>query len=401
MTENVQPTYTLDGVALRRAWWGTPLKMTLWLVLIAYVVAWIAAIYMSQPDCSRCTPGNTANIFSYRIGVFTPLLWALGFALIGFVFGEVGVGMVSDNSMKALGFVFLDDAHWLTQRVHAMAAKLDLPAPKVGIMNQVNAFAMGTSREDAAVILGVPLINKLPPDELNAVIGHELAHIASGDMRRMIFAEGYQNLFGFVVGAIGIVFTVLLQAALKHGHLDGGSAGLLRGIGGLGRYTLGFGSEVIVKGVSRSREFYADAIGASLSSPEAMARALERLGGITTAPTPAEDRYAYLMFRGGGGDLLSTHPTTENRVAALRSGEYLGRMRAAHTRRQQLRVQARAAMRQAGAGFMFGAGKVVELAVLGVQQALAAIAQRKAARGSMAPTRSAGDAGPGRIEPRF
>ena len=399
--ENTQPAYSLDGIALRRAWWGTPLKMTLWLIVIAYVIAFFIAIYMGKPDCSRCTPIGPFDVLRYRIGVFTPLFWALGFAFIGFMFGEVGTGMVSNNSMKALGFKFLDEAHPLTQRVHAMATKLDLPAPKVGIMNQVNAFAVGTSREDAAVILGVPLVNKLAYDELNAVIGHELGHIVSGDMRRMIFAEGYQNLFGVVVGAIGIVFTVLIQTALKYGHLNGSSAGLLRGIGGLGRYTLGFGSEVMVKGVSRSREFYADAIGASLSSPDAMARALQRISGVTSAPTPAEDRYAYLMFRGSGGDLLSTHPNTEDRIAALRSGDYLNRMRVAHTRRRQHRAQVRAAVRQAGDGFMFAAGKVVELAVVGVQRVLAAIAQRKAARGSVVPAPSPEEAHRTRIEPGF
>ncbi|MGD9730498.1 MAG: M48 family metalloprotease, partial [Nitrospiraceae bacterium] len=94
-----------------------------------------------------------------------------------------------------------------------------------------------------------------------------------------------------------------------------------------GRYVLFIGGELIVKNLSRKREYYADAIGASLTSPDAMIRALEKLERLGRNETAAEECYGHLMFKGVGfGHVFSTHPTTEDRCRALRSGTYLEKL---------------------------------------------------------------------------
>ncbi|WP_342154320.1 M48 family metalloprotease [Methylorubrum sp. SB2] len=336
MNENQTTSSVLSGAKLSRASWSTPIWMTLWLVVLAYAVSYIIAGYMGQPNswCRRCAPTPAWNVLRDQIGLLTPLWWGLGVSAFGMAIGLSAMVAAEERTQKALNFRFLDNDHTLTRRVHTLAARLDLPPPRVGIMNAANAFAVGTDRRSAAVILGVPLINSLRTDELDAVIGHELGHIASGDMRGMVFAEGYQSMFGAFFATIGIIIQILLSVALKSGHAGGGTAPLVNAFTTLGRVLFGFVGEVLTKGLSRKREFYADAIGAAVTSPDAMTRVLQRLEGLPVKATPAENKYAYLMFKGRGGDLFSTHPSTADRIAALQSGAYLTRMKAAHLRSQ-------------------------------------------------------------------
>jgi len=218
----------------------------------------------------------------------------------------------------------LDDNHPLTQRVHHFAKKLDLPLPTVAVTDVVNAFAVGSSMNKAMVVLGVPLARHLSPEELDAVIGHELGHIVSGDMRQMQFAEGYQRMFGEVfhftgrlVGQMGASMASSRSSAAL-GQMMGNTVAFL------GRALLNLGGEVMVKGLSRSREYYADAIGASLTSPAAMAGALDKLSTLSADETPAESEYSYMMFRGGSLRwIFSTHPAMEKRKAALEKRTHL------------------------------------------------------------------------------
>lgn len=210
------------------------------------------------------------------------------------------------------GVEYLPDDHWLTQRVGALADKLGLEKrPEVGVTEVYNAFAMGR-RSNAIVVIGKPLIATLSEDELNAVIGHELGHVHSNDMQRMQFAEGFQRMLGntiLVISTLGIRLLAKDRAGVTIGHA----------VSGLFRHTVFIGTELAVKGLSRSREYVADATGAQLSSPEAMISALERVHGVAAKPTAAESRYGYLMFKGSSlGVFFSTHPTLDARVRSLR-----------------------------------------------------------------------------------
>lgn len=246
-------------------------------------------------------------------------------AAIAVFFGLCGMAMGSgyDRSAKlaltvGLGVNELAASHPMTQRVHALAAKLNLPPPSVALMHQANAYAIGSSPEDAAVVLGVPLVKHLTADELDAVIGHELGHIVSGDMRRMQFAEGYQQMF---VSMFVIFVNALVQAIAK--TRSGAKLGYT--LGDLGRVTLFAVSELAVKRTSRSREYVADAIGAVLTSPEAMQGALNKIHNLPSGRHDVVRRYQSLMFcgLGGGASVFGTHPTLNQRIAALDKGRHI------------------------------------------------------------------------------
>lgn len=310
----------LVGMKLRRPWWIVPLFMTFSTVVMAYLIVG-GFRYLSG------TGGRWNRAESWAQGIEMAGPWpayvALALSALGIAWGWRYVQRTKLALTDGFGVKYLQADHLLTQRVHALAARLDLPPPAVGLTAQVNAFACGPSPDKAAVIVGVPLAKHLSREELDAVIGHELGHIVSGDMRQMQLAEGFQSMFGNVFGTV----TALVGSVAASQVRDRTTAHAIRSGSGilnlLGRYIIAFASELMVKGLSRNREYYADAVGAALTSPQAMASALERIHKIAAKPTDVESAYGYLMFRGSSfGRLFSTHPTMERRQAALEKGTY-------------------------------------------------------------------------------
>lgn len=302
---------SLDAQRLGRWRWTTPVAMTFAIIVTFYVLAMLFALMGSSTF-----RGSVIGPWPFYVGLF--------FAAIGLLWGRrfsaAARGLVSGS----FGVEYLPSDHWLTLKIHTLADKLDLPHPDVGITEAVNAFAVGTSASKASVVIGKPLIANLSPEELDAVIGHELGHIASGDMARMQFAEGYQSMFANVFNFVALFAGAMAASAAKRRSEAQLAHGLGQVVGMLGRNIIFFSGELIVKGLSRSREFYADAIGASLASPQAMISALEKLGRIPATPTAAEHQYGYLMFKGVSlGSLFATHPTIAQRKADLERGTYL------------------------------------------------------------------------------
>ena len=302
----------LDSRRLERPRWVPPLQMTVSIILACYAIVWLLLML----DHGGLVP----FILAFRDGGTWPLYIGLAFGAVGLLFGFRFSSAARATVGGGFGVRYLDDGHSLTQRVHALAQKLDLPPPRVGLISAVNAFAMGRNRADAVVAIGIPLVNGLAPEELDAVIGHELGHIASADMQRMQFAAGFQRMFGA---------TIRTAATLGSGVSQTRSANILiMALGTLLHRTVMLGSELLMMGLSRAREYHADAVGAALTSPAAMIGALEKLHALPSTPTPAENRYGYLMARGNGrlGRLFSTHPTLEQRRKALVDGGYVRRL---------------------------------------------------------------------------
>ncbi len=220
----------------------------------------------------------------------------------GTFWGYVGLGAQRQEALSKHGIQLLSKDDVLTPRVHAMAGRLGLKtAPWVGTMPHKNAYAIGPDADNALVVIGAPLQQLLTEDEVDAVIGHELGHIASNDMRRMGLARSFQNALVWYLG-----FSKTLQR--------------------WGRWTLTWLSELLVLRLSRKREYWADAVGAALTSKEHMISALEKLHAVKELD-PFELTHARLMFRGiAGGSLFSTHPTLHQRRAALVNETYLRRI---------------------------------------------------------------------------
>lgn len=301
----------IDGKKLRRAWWVTPVMLTITLTLTFFVIAGL--IKMGRNSRYPMVLGR-----AIWMNDGTPFLLGMGFGVAGLAFGHRFNMGAKETFGGLFGIQYLAPDHWLTQRVHALAARLDLPPPAVGVCRAVNAFAMGESVKSASVVLGVPLVKGLAPDELDAVIGHELGHVVSGDMRQMQYGEGYQSMLGWAFTVVGVIATVVASAMAKTKSDARSNAALGSSITILGRWIIGFVGELLLKSLSRSREYYADAIGAALTSPDAMARALDKLEKLPASATPAESRYGYFMFRGSRfGSMFATHPTMQQRRNAL------------------------------------------------------------------------------------
>lgn len=294
---------TFDGRRLHRAWWLTPFFIT-FRMFIAFCV--LSVIFTAHTG-----PYGVLELDLYSAS--TIALWIAGFfGLIALMRGLSFAKSTQQILKQGLGVSDLPATHPITQRVHRMAETLSLPPPRVAVMQRNNAYAIGSSRKDAAVVIGVPLIQKLSSTELDAIIGHELGHIVSGDMRRMQFAEAFHQVMADFSGAVGTGIARKMKSRI--------TAALVHNIGLLVQHTIFLFGKIGVMRTSRKREYAADAIGAVLTTPESMASALRKIHEAPAKPSGLEVQYACLMFRGGSAGLFSTHPTLQQRLNALEDG---------------------------------------------------------------------------------
>jgi heat shock protein HtpX len=211
------------------------------------------------------------------------------------------------------------DEAWIVETVRKLADKADIGMPEVGIFEgEPNAFATGAFRDSALVAVSTGLLRGMTREEIEAVIGHEVAHIANGDMVTMALIQGVMNTFVvFLSRVIGYAVDSFLR---KGDDRDSGP-----GIGYIVTtfvldILLGFAAAMVVAWFSRQREFRADAGAAQLMGRrQPMVNALARLGGMTPGALPQS--LAAMGIAGGIGQLFSTHPPIEQRIAALQSAQ--------------------------------------------------------------------------------
>jgi heat shock protein HtpX len=210
------------------------------------------------------------------------------------------------------------DEAWIVDTVRKFAEKSGIGMPEVGIFEgEPNAFATGAFKNSALVAVSTGLLQGMTREEVEAVIGHEVAHIANGDMVTMTLIQGVMNTF--VVFISRVVGYFVDKVILKNNSEDGP---------GIGYYVttivmdivLGVLAAIIVAWFSRQREFRADAGAAQLMGrKQPMVNALARLGGMHTAELPKS--MAAMGIAGGIGQLFSTHPPIEERIAALQNAQ--------------------------------------------------------------------------------
>ena len=208
---------------------------------------------------------------------------------------------------------------WLVDTVRRQAQEVGIGMPEVGIFEsaEMNAFATGPRRNNALVAVSTGLLAGMSRREAEAVLGHEVSHVANGDMVTLTLIQGVVNTFViFLSRVIGhTVDRVLFKT--ERGH---GPAFIVTVI--VAQLVLGILASLIVMWFSRYREFRADAGGARLEGREAMIAALERLRQRHSGPLP--DRMAAFgisndQVKTGLQRLLMTHPPLEERIAALRN----------------------------------------------------------------------------------
>ena len=207
------------------------------------------------------------------------------------------------------------DEAWIVQTVEKFARQANIGMPEVAIFEGApNAFATGAFKNSALVAVSTGLLQNMTREEVEAVIGHEVAHIANGDMVTMTLIQGVMNTF---VVFLSRVIGYAVDAFLRKG--DSQSSG--PGIGYMVTtivmdIILGFLAAIIVAWFSRQREFRADAGAAQLMGrKQPMINALARLGGLTPGELPKTMQA--MGITGNLGKLFSTHPPMEERIAAL------------------------------------------------------------------------------------
>ena len=247
----------------------------------------------------------------------------LGFALIMGFGGAIISLLISKPVAKWSAGVRLItepqnvDEAWILETVRKFADKAGIGMPEVGIFDgEPNAFATGAFKNSALVAVSTGLLQGMNREEVEAVIGHEIAHIANGDMVTMALIQGVMNTF---VVFLSRVIGYAVDSFLRRGNEQNSGPGMGYWITTIVLdIVLGFAAALVVAWFSRHREFRADAGAAQLMGRrQPMINALARLGGM--APGELPKSIAAMGITGGIGKLFSTHPPIEERIAALQA----------------------------------------------------------------------------------
>ena len=243
------------------------------------------------------------------------LIWGMGGAFISLQISRwmakraMGVQLVDGNTGNP-------EADWLYRTVERLTQAAQLPMPEVGIYNspEVNAFATGPSRNRSLVAVSTGILRSMKRNELEAVLGHEVSHIANGDMVTMTLLQGVMNAF--------VMFVARIVASIVAGQSksDRGSDAIYFMVRLVTEIILGIAGSLVTAWFSRYREFRADAGGASLAGSENMVAALQRLAEGPQSVDPRAPALASFKISGAPKfmALFSTHPPLEVRIQALR-----------------------------------------------------------------------------------
>lgn len=239
-------------------------------------------------------------------------------AIIGFSGSIISLFLSKTMAKKTMGVHLIDqpqtrDESWLLETVRQQAQAAGIKMPEVGIFEGTpNAFATGWNKNDALVAVSTGLLGSMNHDEVEAVLAHEISHVANGDMVTLTLIQGVVNTFVvFLSRIIGhLVDRVVFR--VEQGH---GPAFWITSI--VAQFVLGILATIIVMWFSRWREYRADAGSAELAGQQKMISALRRLKQVHD-PKPLPDEMAALGITGAGlKELFASHPPLEDRIAAL------------------------------------------------------------------------------------
>lgn len=245
-------------------------------------------------------------------------------AIMGFGGAFISLAISKWSAKRMSGAVVIEEAKtpteiWLIKTVRAQADMAGIKMPEVAIFDspEVNAFATGMTKNSSLVAVSTGLLNKMSKDEAEAVLAHEVSHIANGDMVTLTLIQGVVNTFVmFLSRVIGYAVDKIIFKTEK----GTGPAFFVTMI--IAELVLGVLASIIVMWFSRQREFRADAGAAKLSSSKKMIAALERLQA-EHEPSALPKQMAASSISGGGASglkkLFTTHPSLDERIAALRS----------------------------------------------------------------------------------
>jgi heat shock protein HtpX len=209
--------------------------------------------------------------------------------------------------------------YWLMETVGRQAKAAGLAMPEVAIYEgEPNAFATGASKNNSLVAVSTGLLQSMSKDEVEAVLAHEVSHIANGDMVTLTLIQGVVNTFVFFLSR---VVGYLVDSFLRRGDSESSGPGIGYHVTVIVcQIVFGILASMIVAWFSRQREFRADAGAARLEGgPRKMISALQRLGGLHPEPLPSNMASMGIAGKGGVMSLFASHPSIEERIAALQA----------------------------------------------------------------------------------
>ena len=244
-------------------------------------------------------------------------------AVIGVTGSVISLAMSKTMAKNSMGVQVIAQPQnqtekWLVDIVTKQAKQAGIGMPEVGIFQApvANAFATGMNRNSALVAVSTGLLQSMTPDEVEAVVGHEITHVANGDMVTMALMQGVLNTFVYFFATI---IGHVLDRALSGNDERGGVGMGYYIVQMIAQIALGFLASMLVAWFSRYREFKADAGGANLAGREKMIGALRALQrGHEAEELPGQ--FAAFGINGGGIQrLFMSHPPLEERIAALQN----------------------------------------------------------------------------------
>lgn len=279
-------------------------------ILIISTISIVMSVFGIQPYLD-------AKGINYKSLMIFCVLWGFGGAFI-----SLALSRIMAKSMMGVKLIEPDtrdpELRALVLKVHGFARKAGLQKmPEVGYYEaeDLNAFATGPTKNRSLVAVSTGLLHNMNEPELDGVLAHEVAHIANGDMVTMTLVQGILNAFVmFLARVIGFLASQFVAEEKRPIVQFGIVIALEIGLGILGM--------IVVSAFSRRREYRADGGGASLSTPDNMISALERLKVNSQIPqTENQPAIASLKISGKAGGLLklfSTHPDLNDRIARLK-----------------------------------------------------------------------------------
>lgn len=271
---------------------------------ILYFMATNAAIMLVVSIVIQFLPAE----YRSQNGIF------LVFALVAGFGGSIFSLLMSKRAAKKMTGLQLietpsnETEQWLISTVARQAEAAGIGMPEVGIFNtpEMNAFATGANRNNALVAVSTGLLNSMTREEAEAVMGHEIAHVANGDMITLTLIQGVVNVF------VLFMARALAMAIDRDGRGFGYHIGFM-----VGQVVFGFLASMVVSFFSRQREYRADIGGAKYSSSQNMIGALEKLKMGQAGELP--NQLAAFGINSGVKKMFSTHPPLDDRIAALKN----------------------------------------------------------------------------------
>jgi heat shock protein HtpX len=251
-------------------------------------------------------------------------------AVIGFGGAFISLAMSKFTAKRMMGVQIIEspatpDEQWLVSTVKALAENAGIGMPEVGVFNSPapNAFATGARRDHALVAVSTGLFRSMSRQEVEAVLGHEITHVANGDMVTLTLIQGVVNTF--VIFLSRLIAGIVDRSVSRSDDSRPGMVYMLTTI--VCQLVLGVLATMIVMWFSRRREFRADAGGARLAGTASMIGALQRLKAAQDGALPTQMAAFGISGKSDGAlrELFMSHPPLERRIAALRQSQADGR----------------------------------------------------------------------------